>query len=417
MRGSTGSATLSVFVIGWTIGASTAAAAALLLYTQRGFLGTAGFLIALALAALGLGLWVGSEAVATRGRWVGLVVAYAAAGVFAFLWQNEAVLRASALGGAFAALFLLAEPAYTAGAALASLARRQHATAAAAFFGAASGVLAATLVLIPRLQAGVIFMAAAAVLVIVAVIETRRPSQSMNETNFSLNGNCAIVTGVGERGQVGYALARGLADAGARVCVSGFSSGINELAAELGAVGVQADLTNEDDVARLIATSRERLGRIDILVNVAGGLSVVKPIGETTRAEWEREIQRNAETVFLVSRAALPALREARGSIVNFASPAGLRAVAQLGAYSAAKAAVVAFTRALAIEEKASGVRVNAIAPGMIDTEQNRSTVADPSSVKWVTRDQVTNAVLFLASAAASGITGETIHVLGEGIE
>lgn len=340
-----------------------------------------------------------------------------AAGAFAFLWQNQAALRRSALGGALAALFLLAEPAYTAGAALAGLARRQPGTAAGALFGAASGVLAAVLVLIPRLQPGVIFLVAAAVLLIVAVIETRRPSQSMNATNFSLNGKCAIVTGVGDRGQVGYALARGLADAGARVCVTGFSGGISELAAELDAVGMQADLTSEDDVARLVAMVQERFGRIDILVNVAGGLSVVKPIGDTTREEWDREIQRNAQTAFLVSRAALPALRESRGSIINFASPAGLRALPQLGAYSAAKAAVVAFTRALAIEEKTSGVRVNAIAPGMIDTEQNRSSVTDPSNVKWVTRDQVMHTVLFLASAAASGITGETIHVLGEGIE
>ena len=98
---------------------------------------------------------------------------------------------------------------------------------------------------------------------------------------------------------------------------------------------------------------------------------------------------------------------------MNFASPAGIRAVAGMGAYSAAKATVVAQTRALALEEKSNGVRVNAIAPGMIDTEQNRESVDDPDAVDWVTRDEITRVVLFLASDAASGISGETVHVLG----
>jgi NAD(P)-dependent dehydrogenase (short-subunit alcohol dehydrogenase family) len=153
-----------------------------------------------------------------------------------------------------------------------------------------------------------------------------------------------------------------------------------------------------------------------VLVNVAGGLSVIKTLADTETEAWRRELQRNAETALVVTRAALPMLREARGAVINFASPAGLRAQPQLGAYSAAKAAVIALTRVLAIEEKDHGVRANAVAPGMIDTEQNRKSVADPGSVKWVSREQIADVVLFLASDASSGITGETIHVLGEGI-
>jgi NAD(P)-dependent dehydrogenase (short-subunit alcohol dehydrogenase family) len=127
-------------------------------------------------------------------------------------------------------------------------------------------------------------------------------------------------------------------------------------------------------------------------------------------------VQRNTRTTFLMSRAALPLLRERRGAIVNFASPTAIRAVANLGAYSAAKAGVAALTRAMAAEEAANGVRVNAVAPGMIDTEQNRAAVGDPAAVKWVTREEVANVVLFLASDASSGISGETIQVLGEGV-
>ena len=390
----------------------------MLLYSSRGFLGTAGFLIALALAALALGFWVGADGRGGR-RWIGAIVAYLLAAIFTVLWSLQPSLRQTALVGALAALFLLAEPAYAVGAVFAALSRTRPALPVPAFLGAASGVLLAALVFIPRLQPGVIFLAAAAVLLFAALIETRRAPPAMNAHEFSLSGKSAIVTGVGGRGQAGFAVARALIDAGARVAVTSFGGKLDELAAELGSgtVSVTADLANEDDVARVIATAREHLGRIDILVNLAGGLSVIKPLADTTVQEWQRELTRNAETSFLMSRAALPHLREARGTIINFAAPAGERAVARLGAYSAAKAAVVALTRALALEEQPHGVRVNAIAPGMIDTEQNRASVEDPARVKWVTRQQVANAVLFLASEASSGITGETIHVVGEGIQ
>ena len=228
----------------------------------------------------------------------------------------------------------------------------------------------------------------------------------------------AIVTGVGARGQVGFAVALALLRAGARVLVSGHGAGVEALAEELRAEGgdvaaARADLTTAEGAESVVATARSRFGRLDLLVNVAGGLTVIKPLAETTDDEWTRELDRNARTCFLMCRAALPLLRESRGAIVNFASPAGERAVATLGAYSAGKAAVIALTRALALEEASRGVRVNAIAPGMIDTEQNRASAGDPAQVKWVSREQIADAVLFLAGPAAGGITGETLHVLG----
>lgn len=400
------------------LGACLETAAALLLYTQHGFLGTAGFLIALALAALSLGLWVGAESATSR-RWISAVFAYVAAAVFAVIWSVRADFRQAALGGALAAFFLIGEPAYTTAAAYQVLARRGRASSVAVFLGAAGGALAAAILLIPRLRPSVIFVGAAAVLLAVALYETRRASQHMESNpTLPLQGKTAVVTGVSDRGQVGYAVAHKLIAAGARVCVTSRHENIGEIARELGAgtVGVQCDLLMEDDVARLLTTAREKLGGIDILVNVAGGLSVIKPLADTSREEWQQESQRNAETVFLVSRAALPALRERRGRIINFASPAGERAVARLSAYSAAKAGVIALTRALAIEEKNHGVRVNAIAPGMIDTKSNRSGVDDPNAVQWVTREEIAAVVVFLASDAASGITGETISVLGKSI-
>lgn len=232
-----------------------------------------------------------------------------------------------------------------------------------------------------------------------------------------MRGKVVIVTGVGARGQVGYALAQTFLEQGCRLVVTARSSAVEDLAAELGGGGdvvpVRADLTTPEGAEAVVAAARERFGRLDVLVNVAGGLSVIGTVEETSADEWRREIERNATTAFLMCRAAIPLLRETRGSIVNFASPAAERARASLAAYSAAKASVLALTQALAREERANGVRVNAIAPGMIDTEQNRESVRDPASVTWVGRDEIARVVLFLAGDDASAITGEMVHVLG----
>ena len=410
---------LRSLVVGAALGAGIEAGAALLLYTGTGFLGTVGFLISMSLGALALGLWVGGEHASTFRRWLGVVVAYSAAGIFAGMWATLSAMRAAGWGGALAALFLLAWPAYTTGTLLTALATRDGGSAVSVLFGAALGILSAAVLLIPRLPASVIFLSAAILLAVVALWDVRRSPNTIMNNSASMANKVALVTGVGHRGQVGFVVAQRLQAAGARVCVTDVTPGVIELARDMGndVLGLQADLTDESAVNALIEGVRSHFGRLDVVVNVAGGLSVIKPLADTESAEWRREMQRNAETVYTVTRAALPMLRHSRGAVINFASPAGVRAQAQLGAYSAAKAAVVSMTRAIAIEEKENGVRANALAPGMIDTEQNRKSVADPDNTKWITRDQIADVVLFLAGDAASGVTGETIHVLGEGIE
>jgi NAD(P)-dependent dehydrogenase (short-subunit alcohol dehydrogenase family) len=280
-----------------------------------------------------------------------------------------------------------------------------------------TGVLVAAIWLIPRAQPPMIFVGAATAILAAGLLG--RDDDTDEEGEPDMNGRVAIVTGVGARGQAGYVIAERFLRAGARVVVSGRSPEVETIAHELGSpdkvIGIVADLLSDDDVDRLIDSARQRFGRLDALVNVAGGLTVIKALADTTPAEWRSEIERNAETTLRTCRAALPLLREHGGAIVNFAAPAGQRAVRNLGAYSAAKAAVVALTRALALEEKGFGVRVNAIAPGLIDTEQNRSQ-AEPGESKFVTREEIAEVVLFLAGDAASGVSGETIHVLGEGL-
>jgi NAD(P)-dependent dehydrogenase (short-subunit alcohol dehydrogenase family) len=392
----------------------------MLLYFAPRLLRTTGFLIALVFISLALGVWVaGGHAWASmRRRWLLLLLSYVLAGVYATLWTTQATLRATALGASLATLFLLAQPAYATGALLASIVRSAAAVASAIAGGAVGAALGAA-ALIPSLEADVIFFSMAIVLLIARLwFEAAVTTARSDLAGLSMTGKTVLVTGVGHAGQVGFALAEAFVKAGARVVAVDVSPRAEELARELGGeqIGLQADLTVRSNVETLMLAVQERCGALHAVVNAAGGLSVTKPLAETSEEEWHRELQRNSDTAFLVSTAALPLLRRTRGAIVNFAAPAGLRAQAQLGAYSAAKAVVVALTRTLALEEKEQGVRVNAIAPGMIDTEQNRKSVENPDQVRWVSRAQIAQVVLFLCSDAASAITGETIHVLGEGI-
>lgn len=423
--------TLAALAVGLTLGATASGGVALLLYTGQGFLRAAGLLVSSTIMAVAAGLWAGTpEAAAqtrlrTRGRWLMLLAALIAGGLFAAFWNARPPLREMAWGGAAAVLLALALPAYAAGTLFAALHVRDRvvrggisAVAAAATAGSALGLLLAATVLIPNLDAHVIYYGGAALLASVSLLDRGSDDAPLETGVTHMIDRVVIVTGAADRGQLGYTVAQRFLHAGARVVISARSDTLDATAASLAHEGdvmpVRADLTSDGDVARLIDAVRERFGRLDALINVAGGLTVVATVEDTTPAEWEREIDRNAGTVLRLSRAALPLLRESRGAIVNFASPAALRAPAKLAAYSAAKAAVIALTRSLAIEEKMNGVRVNAIAPGMIDTAQNRSE-AD-GDVTYVSRADVASVAVFLAGAGAAAITGETIHVLGESI-
>ena len=405
---------IAAALAGFALGASVLAGGALLLVAGNGVLGAAGFLLGLALGAAALALWGGAPG---SGRswvaWSGAVVSLVVASVFSSFWGR---IAAPGMAGALAALLLLAAPAYTVTSLLAALARRGRGVAVPALAGAAVGTLVAGAWAIPKFDPGALYISLAWLLLVTGWVEARG-ARAGTVKGKTMNDKVVIVSGVGGRGQMGYALVEAFLDAGARVVATGSSDAVVELAEELSGrgeiVGLAADLLEAAEAERVVATAVERFGGVDVLVNVAGGLTVIRPLAETTPEEWEREVDRNARTAFLLSRAALPHLRERRGAIVNFASPAELRAAAGVGAYSAGKAAVVALTSAMALEEKANGVRVNAVAPGMIDTEQNRAAVEDPDAVRWVTREEVADVVLFLASDASRGITGETIQVLG----
>lgn len=413
-------------VVGVALGVGGEVGGALLLFTDAGLLSSVGFVLAIVLVSAAAGVWAGPPARGGRaGRWMVLILAYVIASFFASAWARLEWLQETVWGRPLAVLLMLAEPAYATASLLVAVRPRSAGVGTGssgvligALAGAAGGVVLASTYLIPNLPPGPILVGGALLLAMVGSLDLL--ADLLGEERDRMNDRVVVITGVGGRGQLGYALAEAFLARGARLVVTGRSERVAEHAASLGSgnrvVPVVADLATVAGAGSVASTALDRFGRLDVLVNVAGGLSVIKPLAATEAEEWTRELSSNARTAFLMSRAALPALRERGGVIVNFASPAGERAVKNMGAYSAGKAAVVALTRALALEEQANGVRVNAVAPGMVDTAQNRESVDDPESVDWVTREEIAAVVLFLVSDAASGVTGQTLHVPGRGL-
>jgi NAD(P)-dependent dehydrogenase (short-subunit alcohol dehydrogenase family) len=178
---------------------------------------------------------------------------------------------------------------------------------------------------------------------------------------------------------------------------------------------VAASLTEEAQVRRLVDETLKQYARLDILINLAGGLTLYKPSVEFSLDDWNRELNNNLLSAFLVSREVFPNMVKAGGgSIVNFAR-AGL-SQANMIAYNCAKAGVEALTRTFALEGRDAGIRVNAIAPGLVDTASNVAAMKPKDLKRWTKRDDIAEAVVFLASPAAAGITGQVIAVTGWGI-
>lgn len=195
-----------------------------------------------------------------------------------------------------------------------------------------------------------------------------------------LTGYNALVTG-GGRG-IGAATAITLAEAGARVSIAARNEAqVVEVAAglrekHLEAFAFRCDVTDPHQVRDLALSAEEAMGRIDILVNCAG-TATSNPIGKVTLAEWQHIMDVNATGTFLVSQAAYAGMAQRRwGRIVNVASIAGLHGDKYITAYTAAKHAVVGFTKALAAESRGKGITVNAVCPGYVDTPLTDETIA-----------------------------------------
>lgn len=242
-----------------------------------------------------------------------------------------------------------------------------------------------------------------------------------------LKDQVAIITGVSHAGQVGFALASAFAREGSMLAISSRTSErVNARSEELRAAGAQvvavpADLTTEEGASALVEETLKFYGRIDILVNLAGGLSKYGPSDELTLADWDFELNNNLRSAFLCSRAVWPIMKKQhKGKILNFSRAGGVQSAGpNMLAYNCAKAGVDALTRTLAKEGKNVGIYVNAIGPGLIITQSNiESMKPSPEDLqkKWVSMEQIIEAVIFLVSPASDGITGAILPVQGMGI-
>jgi NAD(P)-dependent dehydrogenase (short-subunit alcohol dehydrogenase family) len=229
----------------------------------------------------------------------------------------------------------------------------------------------------------------------------------MTDTRF--RDRVVLVTGVGRAGQIGHAVALAFGQAGARLVAADLDAvDVSRRVREFQAAGIDAqpsagDLTIPDIAALAVETALRNYGRLDAVINVAGGLTTFGPIAKVGVRDFDREIAINVKTAFLVSQAAVDALAATRGAIVNFASIAVLEPQSPMAVYSAAKAAVAGFTSSLAGELAERSIRVNAVAPGMVRTSDNVASAG--ADARYVELSDICAGVLDLADPAST-VTG-----------
>jgi NAD(P)-dependent dehydrogenase (short-subunit alcohol dehydrogenase family) len=237
----------------------------------------------------------------------------------------------------------------------------------------------------------------------------------MSSTRFDFGGKVALVTGVGRAGQIGNAVALAFGRAGAKIIACDLNAvGVAERVREFAALGVDArpcagDLTQPDIAALAVEMALRHFGRLDVVVNVAGGLTTYGSIEKLSPADLDREIAINLKTTVLVSQSAIEALSRTQGCIVNFASIAYFQPQAPMAVYSAAKAAVAGFTQSLALELRDRKIRVNAVAPGTVRTGDN--VAAAGKDATFVELSDITDGVLALASPDSATVTGHILPI------
>lgn len=241
-----------------------------------------------------------------------------------------------------------------------------------------------------------------------------------------LENKVAVITGA-SRG-IGEAIARTFAASGAKVVLASRKiENVGAVAESIGpnAIAVAAHTGREDDCVRLVATAIDKLGKVDVLVNNAATNPYFGPMLDVDEGAWDKTFQLNTKGYFWMAREVARHLRArgAPGSIINIASVAGIVGSPLQGVYAMTKAAVISMTKTLACELAASQIRVNAIAPGFVDTKFAAAILKNDALLDEVLRitpmkrygqpDEIAGAALYLASDSASYLTGQAIVIDG----
>jgi len=249
-----------------------------------------------------------------------------------------------------------------------------------------------------------------------------------------LENKVVVISGVGPA--LGTTLARRCAEAGADLVLAARTAErLTEVADEVTSLGrralaVSTDITDDEQVANLVARSLEEYGKVDVLINNAFRVPSMKPLADTTFQHIRDAIELTVLGALRISQGFTPALAEAKGAVVNVNSMVIRHSQPKYGAYKMAKAALLAMSHSLSTELGAQGIRVNTVAPGYIwggtlqsyfahqagkfgtTVEEIYNAAAAGSDLKRLpTEDEVASAILFLSSDLASGITGATLDV------
>lgn len=230
-----------------------------------------------------------------------------------------------------------------------------------------------------------------------------------------------VVAITGAAGNLGRATAMAFHEAGAKIAIIDRrrEDMLDVFAAEVPegdyCFYVTGDLTDAQSVSETVESISQFFGRIDVLVNIAGGFTMGPPVHETPVDTWDFMLNLNARTVFLMSRAIVPIFLDQRyGKIVNIGARAALSGKPYMAPYVVSKSAVIRLTESMAAElQDVDGVNVNCILPGTIDTLRNREDSPDADHSRWVTPQALADVIMFLASDDARAINGASIPVYG----
>lgn len=177
---------------------------------------------------------------------------------------------------------------------------------------------------------------------------------------------------------------------------------------------IAADLLDARAVTQAAQQAQQRFGRIDVLCNLAGGFDMGTPVHATPLAAWQRQYELNVLTALHSIQAVVPQMvAQGSGKVVNIGAFAAQKGAADMGAYIAAKAAVIRLTESMAMELRAEGINVNCVLPTIIDTPENRAAMPDADPAAWVSPEKLAQTIGFLASDEASAIHGAALPVVG----
>lgn len=235
---------------------------------------------------------------------------------------------------------------------------------------------------------------------------------------MELDGKVAIITG--GTGGLGQLAVEAFAEAGATIVVpyrreASYRRLVDQLGERANSVdGFEADLTEEQAVGNLVEGTLDEHGRLDILINLAGGYTGGDFLA-TGLDTWDTMFDLNFRSCLLCLRAALPSMLEQNsGRIVTIGSRPALEPGAGSSAYATSKAAVIALTRSVAREVRTTGVTVNCLAPSTIDTEENRKAMPKARAEHWVKPEEIASLLLYLCSDAAAAVNGAVIPIYGQ---